>query len=130
MKLSKIFAVVLVLIGVAAIILGIVCYSSDVGSAYGAETYGGDAYTGIQRAAAKTSSNVVKTNKILTFGFGSFLFVTGLLTLTFGLKNFFESFDFKAIKNNEIAKINNNEVTTGTLLNESQETNEISENIN
>ena len=47
--------------------------------------YGGDAYTGIQNAAATTSKNVRDLAGIVQFGFGSILLVMGLTLVGFGL---------------------------------------------
>ena len=47
--------------------------------------YGGDAYTGIQNAAATTSKNVKELAGIVQFGFGSILLVMGLGLVGLGL---------------------------------------------
>lgn len=49
------------------------------------EKYGGDAYTGIQKAAAKTGNNVAALNDTLSFGFGSILLVAGVAFLLTGI---------------------------------------------
>ena len=48
-------------------------------------TYGGDAYTGIQNAAAVTSLNVKKLADIVQYGFGSVLLVMGLALIALGI---------------------------------------------
>ena len=61
-------------------------------------TYGGDAYTGIQNAAADTSNNVQKIGYWLYSTFGDFHIFIGLVTIAFGvylLGCAFASFEWK-----------------------------------
>ena len=51
-------------------------------------TYGGDAYTGIQNAAAQTANNTRYLAKITRFGFGSVLLVGGISLMAAGLSAF------------------------------------------
>lgn len=75
----------LVLIGTAALILSIVCFFAlETGDTSNREVYGGDAYTGIQNAGAKTANNLVATNTILKAGFSSILLISGLVLLVTG----------------------------------------------
>ena len=61
--------------------------------------YGGDAYTGIQNAAAQAANNVKDFAELVRDGFAIAFFVMGLLTiLYFGIK-FFEVLGEKKIKN-------------------------------
>lgn len=76
--MSKNFkAIATMAIGVLAVILSIVCFSMDIGGTERNEIYGGDAYTGIQNAAAQTTRNVKALASIAKFGFGSILLVAG-----------------------------------------------------
>lgn len=68
----------LIVVGILAIILAIVCFCKDVGSASLGYSYGGDAYTGIQNAAAQTANNILHLAEIARFGFSSVLLVLGL----------------------------------------------------
>ncbi len=68
----------LILVGILAIVLAISCFNQESGGREERKSYGGDAYTGIQNAAAQTSRNVYYTNDILKFGFGSVLLVAGV----------------------------------------------------
>lgn len=76
-SLAAIFAIVM-------LILAINTFNSRVGGSEEYESYGGDAYTGIQNAAAQTANNVQKTNEILAFGLGAVLlgFSFGFATLS------------------------------------------------
>lgn len=74
-----------IVIGVIAIGLSIRCFSYDDLDFEARSTYGGDAFTGIQNAAALTSKNVKSLASIVQFGFGSILLVTGLGFLGVGL---------------------------------------------
>lgn len=67
----------LLFLGIIAVILGIVCFCLDSGSYEPNQYYGGDAYTGIQQAAAQSANNVMQLAKICKFGFGSILIVSG-----------------------------------------------------
>ncbi len=82
---QKFRAIVLIVIGVIAIGLSIKCFTIDELDYETRSMYGGDAYTGIQNAAAMTSRNVKELAEIVKFGFGSVLFVMGLTLVGFGL---------------------------------------------
>lgn len=77
--------ILLLLIGIISIGLSIKCFTFDSLSYESKSMYGGDAFTGIQNAAAVTSKNVSQLASITQFGFGSILFVGGLTLLAFGL---------------------------------------------
>ena len=81
----KKIGIVLIVVGVVALILACSLFTAEVGLGEGYEQYGGDAYTGIQNAAARTSKNVVITNEILCLGFGSVLLVMSFLGLGVGV---------------------------------------------
>lgn len=87
--MKKVLAICLIVIGVVAIALGVVSFLKTSENNYASyarkETYGGDAYTGIQNAAATTANNVQALNynlesmhNSIMFGFGSILVVAGL----------------------------------------------------
>lgn len=71
--------------GVVSTILGIVCYVMNTGSYESSETYGGDAYTGIQNAAAQTANNVQYLTAAVKFGFGSVLLIAGFVLIIYAL---------------------------------------------
>ena len=71
--------------GVLSIILAICCFCKKSLDWESKTTYGGDAYTGIQNAAAQTSKNVSKLADTVCFGFGSILLVTGLTLVGIGI---------------------------------------------
>ena len=77
--------------GVASIILGIVCYGMVIGNSASFESYGGDAYTGIQNAAAQTARNVRDLADIARFGFGSLLIVVGVAILAIFIAKIIEN---------------------------------------
>ena len=80
-KSRKLFIV----IGIVAIILAICCSSMTAGYWENGEVYGGDAYTGIQQAAAQTANNVQYLAEITRFGFSSILAIVGLLSIAYGI---------------------------------------------
>ncbi len=83
-------------IGLASTVLGIVCYCLYDGSYVSRLSYGGDAYTGIQNAAAQTASNVEDLAIIAKFGFGSVLLITGLVLIVLGITSFIKEGGAKA----------------------------------
>lgn len=82
---QKLRSGILILVGIIALFLSFKCYTIDDLGYESSSMYGGDAYTGIQNAAAKTSQNVKELASIVQFGFGSVLLVMGLTILGFGL---------------------------------------------
>lgn len=82
---KKLRSIVLIIVGVIAICLSIKCYSIKDLNYEHKSTYGGDAYTGIQNAAAATSNNVKELASVVQFGFGSVLLVMGLTLVGVGL---------------------------------------------
>lgn len=94
--MKKVLAICLIVIGVVAIALGVVSFLKTSENNYASyaskETYGGDAYTGIQNAAATTANNVRALNynlesmhNSIMFGFGSILVVAGLALSATGI---------------------------------------------
>lgn len=82
-KNSKVFPVIGILSGALSILLGIIEMVKGTGSFAHTESYGGDAYTGIQHAAANTANNVQDLAEICKFGFGALLIVLGLAMICF-----------------------------------------------
>ena len=82
---QKFKSIVMIVVGIVAIILSIVCFSFKSLDYERSSMYGGDAYTGIQNAAATTSKNVKELASIVQFGFGSILLVAGLGFIGVGL---------------------------------------------
>lgn len=82
---------VLIIGFIGLIILGIsmICYSEDssnAGRSASSETYGGDAYTGIQQAAAITANNVDKENDNFLYYIkcnGIFYIIVGAVGITY-----------------------------------------------
>lgn len=82
---KKVRSFFLIPIGVLSIILAIVCFSMDRGSYTSREYYGGDAYTGMQQAAAQTANNVLYLSDIVQAGCSSILLVGGLSLVVCGI---------------------------------------------
>lgn len=76
---------VLIIAGIASIALSVVCFDKPRGMYVSEKYYGGDAYTGIQQAAAKTGQNVQDLIEINRFGFSSILLVGGLALIASGI---------------------------------------------
>lgn len=82
MKAKKFFATLFLLTGILSVILSFTVADSVSGGYEANITYGGDAYTGIQNAAAQSANNILALNSTLALGFQSVLLVGGL-TLIF-----------------------------------------------
>lgn len=78
MVAKKIFIVLLLLTGVLSIILSFGISNSSWVAYVENITYGGDAYTGIQNAAAQTANNVKVLISTLEYGLSSILLIGGL----------------------------------------------------
>lgn len=76
--LLKVFGIIL---GVATIALAIAVFSQGVGYYENNISYGGDAYTGIQNAAAQSANNVKYVGEMIRFALGSQMLVMGLAML-------------------------------------------------
>lgn len=75
----------MIISGCISIFLSLVIWVHGVGDEELNKSYGGDAYTGIQNAAAQTSRNVYELACITKLGFGSILFIGGLFIIAFTL---------------------------------------------
>lgn len=95
-EIKKIFNYTLIGIGVLSIIFAILCFvlngEYDYGYYVNWEIYGGDAYTGIQNAAAATANQVDRLNEniatlanCIKIGFGFILLIGGLLVTLYGV---------------------------------------------
>ena len=82
---QKFRSIILIVVGIIALGLSIKCFTIDDLDYATKSMYGGDAYTGIQNAAAITSRNVKELASIIQFGFGSILLVMGLGFIGYGL---------------------------------------------
>lgn len=77
--------VVFILIGIGAIVCAFFCATADIGSFEMSQVYGGDAYTGIQQAAAQTANNVKDLTELVSFFSASLLGVIGLICIAYGI---------------------------------------------
>lgn len=77
--------ILFILVGIVSIGLSISCFNADTGQYVSENYYGGDAYTGIQHAAAETGQNVRDLTKLTAKGFGSILLVSGLALIVVGI---------------------------------------------
>lgn len=89
-NMKKILAIAFVVIGLLSVILGLSAYGLDTGYYESSSAYGGDAYTGIQNAAAQTANNVRYVTEAVASVGGSILLVTGLVLILVGVKAFME----------------------------------------
>ena len=65
--------IILILTGLISLGLSIGAFNKYAGYHVSYESYGGDAYTGIQNAAVDTCNNVRTLTKSVNYGFGSIL---------------------------------------------------------
>ena len=67
--------------GILSIIFGIIMFGKKIGYYESSSSYGGDAYTGIQNAAAQTANNVKALSEIAKTGFAFSLIAIGLIAI-------------------------------------------------
>ncbi len=67
--------------GILSVIFGIIMFAKYVGGYESNSSYGGDAYTGIQNAAAQTANNVMALSEIVKTGFAFSLIALGLIAI-------------------------------------------------
>ncbi len=80
-KVSACLSIGGILSGILSVIFGFVMLGKNVGYSESSSVYGGDAYTGIQNAAAQTANNVKKLSEITRDGFAFFLIAVGLVSI-------------------------------------------------
>lgn len=85
MKHKLIRSIILIAIGIYAYSLAKECGSLEELDFTNIQRYGGDAYTGIQNAAAKTSNNVAELAKVVNLGFSSVLRIIALVLIGIGI---------------------------------------------
>ena len=78
-----IFDILGLISGVISVILGFVISGYTAGNLETFTSYGGDAYTGIQNAAAQTANNVMYLTKVIKFGFTVLLIVLGIVSICY-----------------------------------------------
>jgi len=84
---EKAFSALGIISGIISIIFSIIVFCMDNGSWENSLQYGGDAYTGIQNAAAQTANNIQALCDIFKIAFGAVLLVGGIVLIcVFGLK--------------------------------------------
>ena len=71
--------------GLLSVILGICTMGMPTGYWESSQSYGGDAYTGIQNAAAQTANNVQDLAEVAAMGLGSLLLIFGLFMIFYFL---------------------------------------------
>ena len=98
--MKKVCSILLIAIGIVSIVLSIVVFAKDTGNWERENLYGGDAYTGIQNAAAQTANNVQELSKIAKLGFGSILLIGGAALVVCGLPKK-ESIPAAVVENND-----------------------------
>ena len=79
--LKLIACIIGIVSGLLSAVLGLITYGMSTGSYESSLSYGGDAYTGIQNAAAQSANNMLYASEIIRFGFGSLLLVLGLFII-------------------------------------------------
>ena len=81
MKGNKFFLKGGIISGAISVCLGLIMFGSNLGYFEQDISYGGDAYTGIQNAAAEAACNVRFLNAIVTRGFAFLLISIGLIAI-------------------------------------------------
>ena len=97
MSLKKIAAILFVIIGIVAIVMSFEAYDLPTGGYESSSAYGGDAYTGIQNAAAQTANNVRYVTEAVGYVGGSLLMVTGLILIAVGVNTWPGTLNFQGL---------------------------------
>ncbi len=84
---KNIMGILLMALALIAIVFGIIAFCLEDGSYAFTETYGGDAYTGIQNAAADTANNVRDLTRVVRTVGGLGFLLTGFVLFVVGLGN-------------------------------------------
>lgn len=114
-KVSSLFIV----IGILSIILAFSAYGLDTGYTESNVSYGGDAYTGIQNAAAQTANNVHYLAEAVSFSAGSILLIAGLTLVIYGVNTFA---DINGITYDAEPETSETESTPNPTVNAAQDT--------
>ena len=85
---DKIFDILGMVTGILSVIIGITFFSGSYGVHVTSQSYGGDAYTGIQNAVAYTGNNVRALAKLLKSGFAWILIIIGLAIIFYFASRF------------------------------------------
>lgn len=72
------------IVGIISIIFGVITFFLGTGSFENKKSYGGDAYTGIQQAAAQAANNIQSAGGSIKFALAALLIVAGLTLLVVG----------------------------------------------
>ncbi len=80
---SKGISIAGIISGVISIIFGFMMLGMEVGAYESNSSYGGDAYTGIQNAAAQTANNLIDVAQIAQSGFSYLLIAIGLIAICY-----------------------------------------------
>ena len=103
---TKLIMIIKNVCGIAIGIIALVKSSSVNGESFYRHTehnfYGGDAYTGIQNAAADAANNAASLSKCICEGFSAILLIAGLVLLCFCLFKIFEILSSSIHKNDVI----------------------------
>ncbi len=88
--------------GIVSIIMGVIISCKYCGNYAYSNSYGGDAYTGIQNAAADTANNVLASNRIITDGLCFICVSIGLAVIFYFASKLLDTIlAKKALKNEE-----------------------------
>lgn len=98
--MKKVISILGTITGAISVVLSFVIFDMNVGAYEVSHTYGGDAYTGIQNAAAQTANNIIKVSEILKFGFGCVLLIGGLSLVLFSIKSLITEIQCNNAKSN------------------------------
>lgn len=97
MKSRKFLAFAFFAIAVLALIFSILCSNLRVGSWEWDKEYGGDAYTGIQNAAAQAANNTIYLNENFCKICGYFLIITSATFASLGVYHLIKAYEEKPV---------------------------------
>ena len=85
--MKKLFAVLLILIGIFSISVSFSIKDMNIGYTESDKSYGGDAYTGIQNAAAQAANNTLRLTEVVKTSFSNIFLISGAVLIVFGAKD-------------------------------------------
>ncbi len=84
---NKVYCIIGQVTGILSTLSGVYMGNFSCGAYENYKEYGGDAYTGIQNAAAQSANNIQDLAELTRFGFAALLIVLGVIVFCcFGIK--------------------------------------------
>ena len=97
---DKLISMIGIIGGIVSLVFSATVFTLDTGSYVSNNSYGGDAYTGIQNAGAAAARNIMYLSKIVQTGLGALLAVIGIHMICIYTLKLMNNSQVKAVVNN------------------------------